>query len=128
MRAPHRQDSTFQQWLQSVDVSTCYVCSLTWMELHTGVLKKRQKDPQQADILDAWFKAIHESFVARTISFDDAAATVTAPLWLMRSRGSIDTLLAGTALAHNLNLVTRNDADFADVPGLHVVNPWAPTT
>ena len=36
---------------------------------------------------------------------------------------SIDSLLAATALHHELRLVTRNQKDFA-YPGLEVINPW----
>jgi len=36
---------------------------------------------------------------------------------------SIDSLLAATALHHELRLVTRNQKDF-DYPGLEVINPW----
>ncbi len=35
-----------------------------------------------------------------------------------------DALIAGTALAHNLTLVTRNTEDFAWIAGLAVVNPF----
>lgn len=37
---------------------------------------------------------------------------------------AIDSLLAATALHHDLTLVTRNVRDFS-YPGLVVVNPWA---
>ena len=36
---------------------------------------------------------------------------------------TIDSLLAATALHHELRLVTRNQKDF-DYPGLEVINPW----
>jgi predicted nucleic acid-binding protein len=35
-----------------------------------------------------------------------------------------DALIAGTALAHNLTLVTRNTEDFAWIAGLKVFNPF----
>jgi len=35
--------------------------------------------------------------------------------------GAFDSLIAATALHHDLILVTRNDADFPDV---RLLNPW----
>ena len=40
-----------------------------------------------------------------------------------RPRPAIDSLLAATALQHDLTLVTRNTADF-DGLGVRLVNPW----
>jgi len=36
--------------------------------------------------------------------------------------GPLDTLIAGSALAHRATLVTRNVREFARVPGLEIVN------
>ena len=124
LRAPHRQPPAARRWLSNLDVDACWVASLTWMELQVGVAKRRTTDPGQAGVLNAWFKAIHEQFQHHTLPFDDNAATVAAPLWLLRSRGTVDTLIAAVALANNLVLATRNTTDFADVPQLTVVNPW----
>jgi toxin FitB len=37
----------------------------------------------------------------------------------------MDSLLAATALTHDLILVTRNVRDFADIAGLQLYDPWA---
>ena len=124
LRAPHRQSRAFQAWVQGLDAESVVVSSLTWMEIRAGILKKKRTDQAQASVLDTWFQAIHTSYRHRTVPFDDDAATATGPLWLLRSRGSIDTLIAGTALAHGLVLATRNVNDFSDIPGLTRVNPW----
>lgn len=42
-----------------------------------------------------------------------------------RPAPAVDSLLAATALYHDLRLVTRNERDFR-FPGLVVVNPWGP--
>ena len=39
---------------------------------------------------------------------------------------TVDSLLAATALHHDLRLVTRNAKDFY-YPGLEVINPWSST-
>jgi predicted nucleic acid-binding protein len=36
----------------------------------------------------------------------------------------LDSLIAATALVHDLTLVTRNITDFADIKGIHLLNPW----
>ena len=107
-----------------MDAGNCSISVFTWMELRTGVLKKMQSDPAQGKLLTAWLQAMRDQFATRTIPFDDGTAEVAASLWLLRPRGSIDTLIAATALAWGLTLVTRNVSDFADIAGLTTVNPW----
>jgi predicted nucleic acid-binding protein len=35
-----------------------------------------------------------------------------------------DAIIAATALTENFVLVTRNTADFKNIPGLELLNPW----
>jgi tRNA(fMet)-specific endonuclease VapC len=56
------------------------------------------------------------------LPFDEAAARGYARLPFRRGR--FDRLLAGHALSLGLVIITRNERDFADVPGLKVEN-WA---
>ncbi|MEY2427848.1 MAG: hypothetical protein QOJ40_733 [Verrucomicrobiota bacterium] len=43
-----------------------------------------------------------------------------------KAMGVADAIIAATALAHNLSLVTRNVDDFKHVAGLRLVDPFAP--
>ncbi|TPG13781.1 type II toxin-antitoxin system VapC family toxin [Sphingomonas koreensis] len=54
------------------------------------------------------------------LPFERAAAEAYATLPF--KRGSFDRLIAAHALALGLTLVTNNERDFADVPGLRVEN------
>lgn len=54
------------------------------------------------------------------LPFDAAAADRYATLPFRR--GSFDRLIAAHALATGLTLVTNNEADFADIPGLAIEN------
>lgn len=56
------------------------------------------------------------------LDFDYKAALAYSTLPFRRA--SYDRLIAAHALSHDLIVVTRNEADFADVPGLMVEN-WA---
>jgi toxin FitB len=49
----------------------------------------------------------------------------SARLQLSRTRQVEDTLIAATALVHNMPIVTRNVNDFLDT-GVRVIDPWNP--
>jgi predicted nucleic acid-binding protein len=65
------------------------------------------------------------SFAARLLPIDAGVAHQWGQLLAEagRSLPAIDSLLAATALHHNLVLVTRNLKDFAGLP-VQVLNPW----
>lgn len=54
------------------------------------------------------------------LPFDQAAARVYATLPFRR--GNLDRLIAAHALSLGLTLITNNERDFADIPGLSVEN------
>lgn len=54
------------------------------------------------------------------LDFDYNAALAYAQLPF--KRGSFDRLIAAHALSHQLTVVTKNEKDFADLPGLKVEN------
>lgn len=54
------------------------------------------------------------------LPFDQASADCYAQLPFRRA--SFDRLIGATALAHGLTVITNNEADFADIPGLKVEN------
>lgn len=62
----------------------------------------------------------------RAIPIDERVARVHADIWAQLAvRGEVigahDLWIAATGLAHGLAVATRNDADFARVPGLRVL-------
>lgn len=70
--------------------------------------------PPSAALLDAFVAAIP------LVPFDESAARAYARLPFKRAR--FDRLLAAHALSIGAVVVTNNEADFADVPGLKVEN------
>ena len=59
-----------------------------------------------------------------TLPFDEAAARAYARVPFRR--GKLDRLIAAHALALDIVLITNNERDFSDVPGLRVEN-WTKT-
>lgn len=72
--------------------------------------------PPSPEVLEAFVAAIP------LLSFDESAAREYAKLPFKRVR--FDRLLAAHALSIGAVVVTNNEADFADVPGLQVEN-WS---
>lgn len=78
------------------------------------VLGSEMGKPPAIDILEAFVR------VVPILSFDEAAAREYAKLPFKRAR--FDRLLAAHALSIGATIITNNEADFADVPGLEVEN------
>ncbi|MGL5838120.1 MAG: type II toxin-antitoxin system VapC family toxin [Sphingorhabdus sp.] len=73
-----------------------------------------QGKPPELDLLDAFIEEIP------LVPFNEGAAREYAQLPFKRAR--FDRLLAAHALSIGATVVTNNEADFADVPGLKVEN------
>ena len=111
------------QFLSTVEPSALYISVLTLGELRKGVALKRQSDSETAQKLGSWVDGLQYSFAERILGIDAAVANLWGKLSAERSRPVIDTLLAATAIVHELILVTRNTKD-VEVPEMTVLNPW----
>lgn len=60
------------------------------------------------------------------LSLDERIAARAIDLRRRRKMTLGDSIIAATALEFGKRLVTRNDADFRHIPGLEIVNPFAP--
>ncbi|MHA6768543.1 PIN domain-containing protein [Sphingobium ummariense] len=89
-----------------------FISSITYAELAYGTFHGKPPPP---DALAAFVEEIG------VLPFDEAAAQAYAQIPFRR--GSFDRLIAAHALSIEVPLVSRNKADFADIPGL-VVEDW----
>jgi len=93
--------------------------TITRMEIAYGLLLNPSLARQLAPVMDALFASI------RVLAYGEeaAAATATARAGLKRRGrpiGAFDILIAGTALAHDLTLVTSNVRELGQIEGLRI--------
>jgi len=106
--------------LLSVPPSEVSIPSVVLYELEVGIMESQQPARRRLQ-LEALLATI------TVLPFDRNAAARAAELGaglrkVGASIGPMDTLIAGTALAHGATLVTHNLAEFRRVRGLNVVD------
>jgi toxin FitB len=112
------------QWPRPIDPERLFISVWTLGEIERGVLKLAKRDAIGATRLAAWLAVTKSDFRARTLPVSRDVALSWGRLPLPRTIGVVDALLAATAIAHGLEMVTRNVRDFEDT-GVKLVNPWA---
>ena len=112
------------RWLDELE--SAHVSVLTFGELRKGI--DGAKDEVRRSRLEAW---LERELVARFAQRTHAVDTRIADRWgrlvasAARPLPVVDSLLAATALTHDLILATRNVHDFADIAGLRLYDPWS---
>lgn len=106
-------DSPLNRRLADCEPGMVSISAISFAEVALGTWNGK---PPRQDVLDAFIRVIP------LVEFDEAAARAYARLPFKRAR--FDRLLAAHALSIGAIVITNNEADFADVPGLIVEN-WS---
>ena len=101
-----------------------FLSVLTLGEIRKG-LERVSDGERRLKLLDWLEIELPAFFTGRILSVDIPVADRWGRLQVEVGRPvpAVDSLLAATALHHELRLVTRNEKDF-EYPGLEVINPW----
>ena len=116
-------DAQVVRWMAERPATTLYLSVLTLGELRKGV-EGLMQEARKRRLLDWLEVELPAYFAGRIVSVDAAVADRWGRLLSQARRPlpAIDSLLAATALAHGLTLVTRNLKDF-QYPDLQVLDP-----
>ncbi len=105
------QNQILRERISASVPGTIAISAISFAEVHYGTLAGKSPPPS---VLDAFIEIIP------LLAFDEAAARAYAKLPFKRAR--FDRLLAAHALSIGAVIVTNNEADFADIPGLKLEN------
>jgi predicted nucleic acid-binding protein len=111
-------------WFENIPSEALHISVLTLGEIRKGV--EHMPDGTRHEKLRLWLEHdLADWFGTRVLPVDIPVADRWGRLLAQMGRPvpSIGSLLAATALHHELRLVTRTQKDF-DYPGLEVINPW----
>ena len=101
-------------WLKEVFAQKCHGISVvTRMELLSKEESAEEAEKQTDFVAGSVVFDLSETIILKTIELRKLKQAKKLP----------DAIVAATALHYDLTLVTRNTADFKNVPGLSVVNP-----
>ncbi|MCE5317531.1 MAG: type II toxin-antitoxin system VapC family toxin [Parachlamydia sp.] len=114
-------------WILSNDEELFYVSALTFGEIKKVI--EKITDSSRKEQLESWFQEFLISrFLHRLLSIDGPVANTWGQLIAKteqkgRVLPTIDSLIAATAITHNLHIVTRNVKDF-EALNIIIINPW----
>lgn len=123
VRKGDRCDPGVSAWYASIADEDLFLSALVLGEIRKGVELARSRDPHKASALERWLEQVEAAFGSRVLGIDNAVADRWGRMSAIRPIPVIDGLLAATAVANNLTLVTRNDRDIAGL-GAVVLNPF----
>lgn len=116
-------DPNVAAFLEGLDSLDLYLSVLTVGEFQRGIEIKRRDDPAGADHIAGWVGQAEQNFGDRILPVDEKVSRIWGALSADRSRPVVDTMIAATAIVHDLVLVTRNIKDVKGIDML-VVDPW----
>ena len=123
VRKGDRGDPAVAAWWNGVAEDDLWLSSLVLGEIRKGVELARRRDPRRAEALEVWLTDVMSRFGNRVLPVDAAVAEQWGRMNAVRPLPVIDALLAATAKANGLTLVTRNVADVAELD-VDVLNPF----
>ena len=114
-------------WLENHSVSETYLSVITLGEIEQGILLLG--NTKRARAYRVWLENLEQEFDGRILEINRLVQKNWAELTCRavqtgKTVGYTDSLIAATALTHNLTVVTRNTSDFQSVMK-KLINPWS---
>ena len=126
LRKSARADVNVRRWFEGIDENSIFMSVLVTGEIRRGIESIRKRDPRAASALERWLDNVLQAHSERVLPVDAATADEWGRLDARGSLPVVDGVLAATARAHDLTLVTRNVKDVVRT-GVDMLDPFAHT-
>jgi len=123
LRKKERANPGVSRWYAGVAGESLYLSALTIGEVRNGIERLRRRDPVTSASLEAWLSKVEADMAGRILPVTTAIADRWGRLGVPDPLPVVDSLLAATALEHDLILVTRNVIDVKRT-GVRLINPF----
>jgi predicted nucleic acid-binding protein len=123
LRKGLRANPDVRAWFETINDFEIHLSVLTVGEVRRGIENIRTKDPKQATVLERWLHRLTREHAERILPVDRRVVEQWGRLSAARSGSPVDVLMAATAIAHELVLVTRNVRDVSWT-GVACMNPF----
>ncbi len=116
-----------ERWFKAADERDLFMSVVTLAEIRDGI--EQMPAGMRRERLDQWLSfELPQRFDGRALDLDAIIAVECGRVMARKHKAgravdAMDSLIAATALCHDLTLVTRNTADFENL-GLRLINPW----
>ncbi len=123
VRKGRRCDPNVAAWYRSIRDDEVFLSVLVIGEVRQGIERLRPRNPRHAHALEQWLEELLQSFGDRILPIDEKVAQNWGRFNASRVFPVIDSLLAATAEAYGLTLITRNVKDI-EGSGVRCMNPF----
>jgi toxin FitB len=123
VRKGRRCDQRVAEWYRRVRDEDLFLSVLVIGEIRQGIERLRPRNTHHARALEHWLEDLSEAFGERVLPVNEKVAQNWGRMNARETFPVVDSLLAATAEAYGLILVTRNLKDL-ERSGVRCLNPF----